>query len=65
MISKVIQQVVRTGYLSAEVEEQIRFLFSSGCTLDELDALIDLQDAIVSGRVKRESERTEKIYILK
>lgn len=55
MIRKVIQKVFQREYLSAEAESQICKLFYKNCHLDDIDALIDLQQAINSGYVSRES----------
>lgn len=55
MMRKAIRKAFQTGYLSAELEEQIRQLFNSGCGLEDIDALIDLQYAVMAGQVKRES----------
>lgn len=55
MISKIVEKVFRHQYLSIETELQIRHLFSKDCNLDDLDALIDLQQAINSGYVSKES----------
>ncbi len=54
MIRKLVQQAFRKGYLTLEVEEQLRHLYNAGCSLDDVDALTDLQDAVMYGRVKRE-----------
>ncbi|HIK11068.1 MAG TPA: hypothetical protein IGS52_12495 [Oscillatoriaceae cyanobacterium M33_DOE_052] len=37
------------------MEEEIRQMFEAGCNLEDIDALIDLQYAVMSGQVKRES----------
>lgn len=55
MIRKIVKKVFCHQYLSVETESQIRHLFSNDCHLDDLDALIDLQQAINSGYVSRES----------
>ncbi|MBD2039560.1 hypothetical protein [Microcoleus sp. FACHB-672] len=55
MIRKIVLKVLRTGYLSAEIEEQLQQLFHSGCSLDEIDALADLQYAVMAGHVERAS----------
>lgn len=55
MIRQLVQQVFVTGVLSTTTETLIRQRFNEGCDLDELDALIDLQQAVMFGHVKRES----------
>ncbi len=54
MICKLVQQVFKKGYLALEVEEQLRQLYNAGCTLQDVDALTDLQYAVMCGQVKRE-----------
>ncbi len=54
MISKIIKQVLQTGYLSVTTEHKLRLMFDQGCTVEELDALSELQSAILSGRVTRD-----------
>lgn len=54
MISDIIKQVLQTGYLSVTTEQKLRVLFENCCTLEELDALSDLQSAILSGQVTRD-----------
>ena len=58
MISKIVEKVFRHQYLSADSESQICNLFSKDCNLEDIDALIDLQQAIKSGYVSRESRAT-------
>ncbi|WP_199249041.1 hypothetical protein [[Phormidium] sp. ETS-05] len=55
MIRKLVQKIVQKGYLSGQMEEEIRQMFEAGCNLEDIDALIDLQYAVMSGQVKRES----------
>ncbi|WP_254566217.1 hypothetical protein [Oscillatoria sp. HE19RPO] len=54
MISDIIKQVLRTGYLSVTTENKLRVMFENCCTLEELDALSELQAAILSGQVTRD-----------
>lgn len=54
-ISKIVQKVLKNGYLSLEVEEQLRQLFKIRYSLDDIEALTRLQKATTSGRVKQES----------
>lgn len=55
MIRKVVQQVFKTGYLTLEVEQQLRRLYHLGCNLEDVDALTDLQHAVMMGHVRRET----------
>ncbi len=54
MISDIIKQVLQTGYLSVTTEQKLRVMFENCCTLEELDALSDLQEAILLGQVTRD-----------
>lgn len=54
MIRQLVRQAFKKGYLSLEVEEQLRELYNAGCTLQDVDALTDLQYAVMCGQVKRE-----------
>jgi len=54
MIRKVVQQAFQSDYLSAEAELNIRQLYQS-CQLDDIDALIDLQQALNYGYLLQES----------
>lgn len=54
-ISEIVQKVLKNGYLSIEVEEQLRQLFSVHHNLEDIEALTRLQKATTSGRVKQES----------
>ncbi|KOR36788.1 MULTISPECIES: hypothetical protein [Planktothricoides] len=54
MIRKVVQQAFQSDYLSAEAEFNIRQLYQS-CQLDDIDALIDLQQALNYGYLLQES----------
>lgn len=53
MIRKIVLKVLRTGYLSIEIEEKLQLLCQGGCSLDDIDALTDLQYAVMIGHVKR------------
>ena len=54
MMRKFVQQAFENEYLSSEAEVKIRNLFDKNCPLDDIDALIDLQQAVNYGYVKRE-----------
>ena len=54
MISDIIKQVLQTGYLSVTTEQKLRVMFENCSTLEELDALSELQSAILSGHVTRD-----------
>nr|WP_307731546.1 hypothetical protein [Microseira wollei] len=55
LIREVVQQVLNTGYLSIEAENQLRRLLSSKYDTEDLNAFLSLQQAASEGRVKQES----------
>ncbi|NJK38996.1 MAG: hypothetical protein HC825_03705 [Oscillatoriales cyanobacterium RM1_1_9] len=55
-ISQLVKQVLRTGYLTLEVEEQLRRLVQ--CTKygrEDFDAFVKLQLAAKAGKIRQES----------
>lgn len=55
MIRKVVQQAFRSDYLSAEAESNIRQMYQN-CRLEDIDALIHLQQALNYGYLLQESK---------
>ena len=55
LIREVVQQALRTGYLTVAAENQLRQLLQKKYDLEDLDAFILLQQAAMSGQVKQES----------
>ena len=55
LIREVVQQVLNTGYLSIEAENQLRQLLSTKYDMEDLNAFLSLQQAASEGRVKQES----------
>lgn len=55
MIRKVVQQAFQSDYLSAEAELNIRQMYQN-CHLEDIDALIDLQQALNYGYLLQESK---------
>lgn len=51
-IARIVRKSLRSGWLTADAEAQIRQQFQT-CSLDDLEALSVLQDAVVSGQVQR------------
>ena len=58
-MKEIVQQALKTGYLSIAAQNQIRLLLQSDYDSDDLDAYIILQRAVVAGDVKQEA-RTQK-----
>ena len=55
LIREVVQQAMKTGYLSVAAEEQLRHLLQKKYDVEDLDAFMKLQFATMSGQVKQES----------
>lgn len=62
MIRKFVQQAFDSKSLSSETEFNISHLFHKNCHLDDVDALIDLQQAVNSGYIQQESKVTHNRY---
>lgn len=54
-IREIVYQVLQSGYLTVETEEQLRQMFAVRYDLDDIEALTRLQQATIYGRVKQES----------
>lgn len=54
-IREIVFQVLQSGYLTVETEEQLRQLFATRYDLDDIEALTRLQQAATTGRVKQQS----------
>jgi hypothetical protein len=54
-ISELVQQALKTGYLSVAAEEQLRALLQVKNAPEELMAFLQLQQAAMEGIVKQES----------
>ncbi|MBW4681266.1 MAG: hypothetical protein KME19_14285 [Microcoleus vaginatus WJT46-NPBG5] len=53
LIREVVQQALKTGYLAVEAEDELRHLLASKYDLEDLNAFMLLQHAVISGRVKQ------------
>jgi hypothetical protein len=54
-IREIVYQVLQSGYLTVEIEEQLRQMFAVRYDLDDIEALTRLQQAATLGRVKQQS----------
>ncbi len=54
-IREIVFQVLQSGYLTVETEEQLRQLFATRYDLNDIEALTRLQQAATTGRVKQQS----------
>lgn len=55
LIREVVEQALRTGYLTVEAEEELRHLLARKYDLEDLNAFMLLQHAAMSGHVKQQS----------
>jgi hypothetical protein len=55
MICKIVEQAIRTGYLTLEAEDQLRQLLQTKYGFEALNAFFSLQKAVMDGRVKQQS----------
>jgi hypothetical protein len=55
LIREVVEQALRTGYLTVEAEEELRHLLAQKYDLEDLNAFMLLQHAAMSGHVKQQS----------
>lgn len=53
-IYQLVKEILQVGYLSIETENKISNLWESCLTIEDVEALITLQDAVNFGYVKRE-----------
>lgn len=55
-IREIIQQVIKTGYLSVDVEKELQLIFTTQeYDLYDLNAFMSLQLATLAGKVKQQS----------
>lgn len=60
-IKEIVQQVLRTGYLTVAAENQLRLLLKSKYDEDDLTAFWTLQEAVMAGNVRQESRKLTSI----
>lgn len=61
LIRDIVKQVLATGYLSMEVEDQLRQLLSSKYDLEDFYAFMALQQAAMAGQIKQESRERKSL----
>ena len=59
-IRDLVQQALRISYLTVEAENQLRLLLKSKYELEDLNAFMELQSAVMNGRVRQESRESIK-----
>lgn len=55
LIREVIQQALTKGFLTAEAEKRLHLLLQTNDEIEDFDAFMTLQLAIITGRVRQES----------
>ncbi len=55
LIRDIVQQALATGYLSIAAENQLRQLLKAKYDVEDFNAFMTLQQAVISGRVRQES----------
>jgi hypothetical protein len=60
-IREIVYNVLQSGYLTLETEEQLRQLFARRYDLDDIEALTRLQQAATLGRVKQQSRELQAV----
>ena len=58
-IRDLVQEAIETGYLSLETEEKIRDLLKICCNDEDLEAFVELQQAVIAGKVQQESREQQ------
>ena len=57
-IREVVKHALETGYLSIESEESLRRLLGKQYSDEDLDAFVQLQEAVIGGAVKQQSRES-------
>lgn len=55
LIREVVKQAIKTGYLTLKAEEELRTMLKKKYELEDFEAFIQLQEAVIVGTVKQES----------
>ncbi len=55
LIREIVQQALKTRYLTREAEDQLRWLLRSKYDSQDLQAFMTLQNAVMEGQVQQES----------
>ena len=64
LIREVAYQALKIGYLTVEAENQLRQLLAKNYDLEDLDAFMTLQQAVMCGGVKKESKELGELVRL-
>ena len=55
LIREVVKQALKTGYLTLEAEDNLRFMLQNKYEMEDFEAFIQLQQAAMMGEVRQES----------
>ena len=55
LIREIVKQAINTGYLTLEAEEKLRGKLKNKYDLEDLEAFVNLQQAVMIGIVRQES----------
>lgn len=55
LIREVVKQAIKTGYLTLQAEEELRAMLKNKYELEDFEAFMQLQEAVIVGTVKQES----------
>jgi len=61
LIAQVVKDTLTIGYLTEKAEQRIQRLFDQTCALEDINALEQLQQALIAGQVKRQTEQANLI----
>ena len=59
-IREVVEQAIKTGYLTLQAEEELRLMLKNKYELEDFEAFIQLQQAARIGTVKQESRELKE-----
>ncbi|MFP4220071.1 MAG: hypothetical protein ACLFQ7_07725 [Phormidium sp.] len=54
-IRELVQEAIASGYLSLDAENQLRQQLATKYDFEDFQAILELQDAAMEGRVRQES----------
>jgi hypothetical protein len=55
-IHDLVSQALKSGYLSLELEREIQQVYNVNCSMQDVEALVKLQQAVQAGYVKRQMQ---------
>ena len=61
LIAQVVKETLTIGYLTEKAEQRIQRLFDQTCDLADINALEQLQHALMVGQVKRQAEQDKLV----